>query len=119
MGQSSEGGVFLLPEQNSSAVEDLFGAEGGSFHPYLSLEEGYTDNLFNVDSNKSGSSLSRVSPGIWFTLPRKKIIPVIITPHNASPGGLQLQIGDYEGTDRYELYALAGADLFFLPRILL
>ncbi len=116
MGQSVDRGESLLPEESSSAADELFGIEGGYLHPYLSLEEGYTDNLFNVDSNKTSSFLSRISPGIWFTLPRKKIIPITITPHNASPGGLQLQLDDYEGTDRYQLYALAGADLFFYSK---
>ena len=116
MGQSADRGESLLPEESGSAVDELFGIEGGYLHPYLSLEEGYTDNVFNVDSDKTSSFLSRISPGIWFTLPRKKIIPIIITPHNASPGGLQLQLDDYEGTDRYQLYALAGADLFFYSK---
>ena len=112
MGQSAEGNEVLLPE-GGSAPDDLFGAEGGYIHPYLSLEGSYTDNVFNVDSGKTDSFMTRVSPGIWFTLPRKKIIPITITPHNASPGGLQQELVDAENSDRYQLYALAGADLFF------
>ncbi len=113
MGQGAEGNVQLLPEESGSAVDELFGLEGGYLHPYLSLEGSLTDNLFNVDRDETSNFLTRVSPGIWFTLPRKKIIPVTITPHNAAPGGLQQEIDDYEGTDRFQLYALAGADLFF------
>jgi polysaccharide biosynthesis protein VpsM len=113
MGQGAEGTVSMLPEETGSAVDELFGLEGGYLHPYLSLEGSFTDNLYNVDSDKTSNYLTRVSPGMWFTLPRKKIIPVTITPHNSSPGGLQQEIDDYEGTDRYQLYALAGADLFF------
>jgi len=113
MGQGAEGSVSLLPEETDSAVDELFGLEGGYLHPYLSLEGSLTDNLFNVDSDKTSNFLTRVSPGMWFTLPRKKIIPVTITPHNASPGGLQQELDDYEGTDRFQLYALVGVDLFF------
>lgn len=112
MGQSADRNESLLPGQ-TSAADDLYGIEGGYLHPYLSLEGGFTDNLYNVDSDRTDSFLTRISPGIWFTLPRKRIIPITITPHNASPGGLQLEIDDYEGTDRYQLYALAGADLFY------
>ncbi len=54
--------------------------------------------------------MTRISPGIWFSLPRTKQIPITIAPHNTSPGGLQLQIKDYEGTDRYQAYALGGLD---------
>ncbi len=112
MGQSAEGNEILLPE-GEGAPADLFGIEGGYIHPYLSLEGSYTDNVFNVDSGTTDSFMTRISPGIWFTLPRKKIIPITITPHNASPGGLQQELVDAEGTDRYQLYALAGTDLFF------
>lgn len=115
MGQGAEGNVPLLPE-DTGATDDLFGIEGGYFHPYLSLEGGFTDNVFNVDSNTTSSFLNRISPGIWFTLPRKKIIPITIIPHNTSPGGLQLQIDEYEGTDKFQLYALAGADLYFYSK---
>jgi hypothetical protein len=113
MGQGGEENVPLLPEESGSAVDELFGVEGGYFHPYLSLEGSLTDNLYNVDTDKTSNFLTRVSPGIWFTLPRKKIIPITITPHNAAPGGLQQEIDDYEGTDRFQVYTLAGADFFF------
>ncbi|GAB6190492.1 outer membrane beta-barrel protein [Desulfocastanea catecholica] len=112
-GQGTEGNVSMLPEETGSAVDELFGLEGGYLHPYLSLEGSLTDNLYNVDSDKTSNFLTRVSPGMWFTLPRKKIIPVTMTPHNTSPGGLQQAIDNPEDTDRYQLYALAGADLFY------
>jgi hypothetical protein len=111
MGQDPESTLFRLFEEG--AMEDLFGLEGGYLHPYLSLEGAFTDNAYNVGSDKTSSFLNRISPGIWFTLPRKKIIPITIATHNASPGGLQLELDEYGGTDRFQLYALAGADLFF------
>ncbi len=114
MGQSAEGDVPLLPEEDvTTADDDLFGVDGGYFHPYLSLEGAFTDNLFNVDNDKTSTFYGRVSPGIWVTLPRKKIIPITIAPHNTSPGGLQLELDDFEGIDRFQLYALAGTDFYF------
>ncbi len=107
MGQGAEGETDLLPEDD----EDLFGLKGGYFHPYISVEGAYTDNVYNVNEETS-SFVWRLSPGIWFSLPRTKIIPIEINPHNTSPGGLQLQIEDYEGTDRYQSYLLAGLDYF-------
>lgn len=116
MGQSAEEGVSLLPEDVDDVDDDgLFGTEGGYFHPYVSLVFEYTDNLYNLDEKFEDGEvenlLTVLSPGIWFALPRKKIIPISINPNNSSPGGLQLQFEDYEGTDRYEAYALGGLDL--------
>ncbi len=111
LGQSAQGNVSLLPEDVGKVKDDnLFGLEGGYFHPYITLNLEYTDNLYNIDVNKTESLVTKISPGIWFALPRKKIIPVTITPHNSSPGGLQLQFEDYSGTDRYQAYALGGLD---------
>jgi len=110
-GQSATGDLSLLPEDDELLDDsDLFGLRGGYFHPYLSVGGEYTDNLFNLNENEVSNMLWKVSPGIWFSLPRTKEIPVVIVPHNTSPGGLQLQLDDYLGTDRYQAYALAGAD---------
>ena len=113
MGQGDTKELSLLPEETSAADDNLFGIEGGYFHPYVTFKDEFTDNLYNVDDDTTSNFLTTVSPGIWFTLPRKKDIPLSITPHNTAPGGLSLQGGDYNGTDRYQLYALAGSDLLF------
>ncbi len=115
MGQPEGGSVSLLPEDVADAGDDeLFGSEGGYFHPYISLGLEYTDNLYNLDDRfEDGGTenlLTTISPGVWFALPRKKIIPITINPNNSSPGGLQLQFEDYEGTDRFQAYALGGLD---------
>ena len=110
MGRDVEADTSLLPEGLESDDFDLFGIRGGFVHPYISLSGEYTDNLYNLSEDKTSNFLTKISPGIWFSLPRTKQIPITITPHNTSPGGLQLQIKDYEGTDRYQAYALAGLD---------
>jgi hypothetical protein len=112
LGQSAGGDASLLPEDVGQVKDDnLFGLEGGYFHPYITLNLEYTDNLYNIDKGQTESLLTMISPGIWFALPRKKIIPITINPHNSSPGGLQLQFEDYSGTDRFQAYALGGLDL--------
>lgn len=114
MGQGAGGNVNLLPEDAGQFEdEDLFGVEGGYLHPYISIDFEYTDNLYNVNKGDTSNVLTKISPGLWFALPRKKIIPVEINPHNSSPGGLQLQFEDYEGTDRFEGYALGALDFKF------
>ena len=111
MGQSATGQVSLLPEDAGLAKDDnLFGMKGGYFHPYVTLEEAFTDNVYDVKTNRTSSSRTTISPGMWFALPRKKEVPVAITPHNTSPGGLQYQFQDHQGTDRIQAYALGGLD---------
>lgn len=113
MGQSGEGQVALLPEDARMTEEDLLGGQGGYFHANLMVLEEYTDNLYNVDTDETSTYITTVSPAIWFSLPRKKEIPVSLAPNNTSPGGLALQLKDYEGTDRYQVYALGGLDFNF------
>jgi len=114
MGQSTEGEDSLLPEEEG---DELFGTEGGYFHPYVTLAGEWTDNLYNINdtgnfgfAEKKSNFLTRISPGLWLALPRTKVIPVTITPHNASAGGLQHQLKDHSGTDLYQVYALGGVD---------
>lgn len=110
MGQQQEQ-TSLLPEDAERAGEgDLFGLEGGYFHPYLNVQGEFTDNLYNSNTNEVDNILTRISPGIWFALPRKKVIPITLVPHNTSPGGLQNQLEDRTSPDRFISYALAGAD---------
>lgn len=76
LGQGGEGEINLLPEDVGQVDdEDLFGAEGGYFHPYISLDFEYTDNLYNVDEGDTENLLTQISPGIWFALPRKRLFP--------------------------------------------
>lgn len=114
MGQSAGDKVSLLPEDaRMSKTEDLFGGQGGYFHLNAMVQGEYTDNLYNVDENKTSNFLTTLSPALWVTLPRKKEIPVTLAPNNTSPGGLALQSKEYEGTDRYQVYALGGMDFEF------
>ena len=111
MGQSTEGQVSLLPEDARPTGEDsLFGGQGGYLHANLMVQEEYTDNLYNLDTDETSTFITTVSPALWFSLPRKKEIPVSMAPNNTSPGGMALQLKDYEGTDRYQAYGLGGLD---------
>ena len=112
MGQGAGSQPSLLPEDTAGS-EDLFGMQGGYFHPYISVFEEYSDNLFNVDTDETENWLTTISPGLWIALPRTKEVPITITPHNTSPGGLQLALHNYEGFDRYHFYVLGGLDIKF------
>ncbi len=112
MGQGIGAQPSLLPEDTVSS-EDLFGMQGGYFHPYISVFEEYSDNLFNVNTNEKENWLTTISPGLWVALPRTKEVPITITPHNTAPGGLQLALHEYEGFERYHFYLLGGLDIKF------
>ncbi len=112
MGQSATGQGSLLPEETGTGEgASLFGLKGGYVHPYVTLQEAFTDNFYRVHSNTTSSSTTSISPGIWFAVPGKKEIPVAINPTNTAPGGFQSQFKDHEGTDRIQAYARAGMDL--------
>jgi hypothetical protein len=110
LGQGEEQ-ISLLPEDSEIGDRrEIFGLDGGYFHPYLNIYGEFTDNLYNSNVVETENFLTRISPGIWFALPRKKVIPISLTPHNTSPGGLQNQLKDRSSPDRYTSYALIGAD---------
>ncbi|RUM40646.1 MAG: hypothetical protein DSY80_09945 [Desulfocapsa sp.] len=110
MGQSANGSQSLLPEDDILTNDDeLFGTEGGGyFHPYISIAEEYTDNLFNLNTNETSSFLTTISPGIWLALPSRKDIPLSIAPNNTSAAGLQAALDDYTTFDRMNIYLLGG-----------
>ena len=111
VGQSAGEKVSLLPEDAQLKDDDsIFGGMGGYIHINAMVQGEYTDNLFNLDKNKTTNFLTTLSPTVWFSLPRKKEIPVSMAVNNTSPGGLALQLKDYEGTDRYQAYALGNLD---------
>lgn len=112
MGQGAETQPSLLPEDGMGS-KDIFGIQGGYFHPYISISEEYSDNLFNVNTDETENWLTTISPGLWVALPRTKEVPITITPHNTAPGGLQLSLRNYEGFDRYHFYLLGGLDIKF------
>ena len=103
----------LLPEESTSPTEDLFGRKSGYIHPFIRIEESWTDNVFYTNDDEIESWITRVMPGIWLSLPRSKKLPVEITPNNTSAAGLQTQINDDQtGTERYQAFALANLDSF-------
>lgn len=111
-GQGGEKKVLLLPEDAGTLEDDdnVFGLNRGYFHPFISLHLAYTDNLFNLDEDRTSNFLTKVSPGLWLSIPRRKLVPIAIATHNTSAGGLQLMLDDYEGTDRYQFYLKGGFD---------
>lgn len=116
MGQGPTGSSeSLLPEDNTlSDSDDLFGTKGGGYvHPFLSIAGEYTDNLFNVDRDKSSNFLTTLTPGIWLAFPQTKEVPLTIAPNNSTSGGLQVALPDYQGFERFNAYLLGALNFLY------
>ena len=101
MGQSK--GKLVSEEKGIGA--DIFGKKGGIFHPFLVVEERWTDNLFITKSNKKDDFITTIAPGLWLAIPANKEKLLSINTNTTSAGGLQLNRVKPEATRRYQAYA--------------
>ncbi|MBU0943584.1 MAG: outer membrane beta-barrel protein [Proteobacteria bacterium] len=113
MGQSGGETPSLLPEDEQMDAKSLFGLEGGYFHPFIGITEEYTDNLYNINTDQTNNFLTRITPGIWLSVPSAKEPPLNLDPSNTAAGGLQLALPSTEGFDRFNAYLLGMLDVKF------
>lgn len=90
---------------------DIFGRGGGFVHPFLSVTEYFTDNVFYTNSNKRSDFATILSPGIWLTVPHVYEKLLHIDTANVSPGGFSLSKPQQETFKRYQLYLFYSADI--------
>ena len=110
LGQSGQNNESLLPEDSEDSEENLFGWKKGVVHPYVAVSGEYTDNLYNLDKDRVENLLITINPGIWLSFPAKKQVPVTLATNNASPGGYQYELEDYERSDKYQVFILGDID---------
>ncbi len=118
LGQSAESSSIPVGQSEGTKVSDekgigadIFGQEGGIFHPFLVVEERWTDNLFITESNTKSSFVTTVAPGIWLAVPANREKLLSINTNTTSPGGLQLSRVKPEATRKYQAYALYSPEL--------
>jgi hypothetical protein len=92
-------------------TSDIFGKRGGYLHPFLSIAEYYTDNVFNSSDKKSEDFVTVISPGIWLTVPHIYEKLLTIDTSNISPGGFILSRHKTESFRRYQTYLFYNADI--------
>lgn len=102
-------GATGIPKTNPS-TSDLFGSRGGYLHPFFSIREEYTDNVYNIDLDKVENFLTTVSTGIWLSAPRLKEVPLSLVPHNAAVGGARFSVPESGSFERFQAYLLAALD---------
>ncbi|MCF8111905.1 MAG: outer membrane beta-barrel protein [Desulfobacteraceae bacterium] len=85
---------------------DIFGREGGYFHPFLFLEGKYTDNLYYTRRGKEDDFITSAAPGIWVAVPanREQLLEIATSP--TSPGGLQVSRIKPQSNRRMQSYFL-------------
>ncbi len=108
IGQSKPRSVAAAP---TGIKADIFGQKGGRYHPFLMVEEVYTDNLFATHSSKKSDFITTIAPGIWLAFPanREKLLSIDTT--TTSPGGLKLSRIKPEATRRYQTYLLYSPEI--------
>ena len=90
---------------------DIFGKTGGYFHPFLSVQERYEDNIFNTPDNEKSDYITTISPGIWLALPGTKKPQLDISTSTFTPGGVVQSRFRPETFRRYQTYLLYSAGL--------
>jgi hypothetical protein len=99
------------PAAQEGISGDIFERKGGLLHPFLSLEEYYTDNIFNTEEDEKNDYVTIISPGIWISLPRLKQKLIEIETSTLSPGGFTYTRMGPEFFRRYQTYLLYRADM--------
>lgn len=69
-----------------STSGEIFGTRGGYVHPFLSVTEYFTDNVFYSKNNKESDFATILSPGIWLSVPHVYEKLLYIDTANISPG---------------------------------
>jgi hypothetical protein len=105
-------------EQRSTTVNigDVLGGKKGYIHPYLSVGEFFTDNLFETESNEKSDFITRLVPGIWAALPASREQLLKVSTLNTAPGGLELSRFRSASPSRLQAYGLYQGDFNFHSR---
>ncbi|MCF6248811.1 MAG: hypothetical protein L3J69_15855, partial [Desulfobacula sp.] len=94
------------PASEDGVTADIFGKKGGRFHPFVMIEEIYTDNFFATNTDPKEEFTTNIAPGIWLAFPANRAKLLNIDTTTTSPGGLQLSRVKPEATRRYQSYFL-------------
>jgi hypothetical protein len=89
----------------------VFGYRNGYLHAGLALHGEWTDNLYNHHTDKVENFLTRVTPSVWLTWPRRSRRPVQIAGDNTSTGGMQYSLTEYDIFNKYQVYLAGKADV--------
>lgn len=109
---ANRGGLYPTTlESETTAGVMLPAARTGYFHPFLSVNGFYTDNLYHTAADEAWDRILVVSPGLWLALPPSNQRQPINTLNTAA-GGLTLSRAMLEEDKRhFQGYAFYRADI--------
>ena len=92
---------------------DIFGTRGGRYHPFIVLQQVYTDNFFATNTDTRDEFITTVSPGIWLAFPANRERLLDIDTTKTASGGLKLSRIKPETNRRYQTYFLYSPEFVF------
>lgn len=120
---------FILPEsklsepKSEAAIEQkqaeeeitsdgrVFGYRNGYLHASLGAIGEWTDNLYNTETEKEKNFLTKISPSVWLTWPRRNRRPLQVAADNTAVGGLQYSQSEYDMHNKFGVYLAGKMDL--------
>jgi hypothetical protein len=87
----------------------IFGKAGGHFHPFVSVINYYSDNIYSSDQNKVSDLTTVTSGGIWISAPGTRK-PMVESSSGSLPGGTQKSSFIKEMKRPYQAYLLYKID---------
>lgn len=104
--------------QRTAAIgfRDVLGGGTGYIHPYLAVGEYFTDNFYETRSNRKSEFVTRITPGLWLSLPASPYQMVRVNTLNVAPGGLELSRFRTKGKTRLQAYGSYQADVLLHKR---
>jgi polysaccharide biosynthesis protein VpsM len=92
--------------QNTGITADVFGDEGGIFHPFFTAETIWSSNIFYTRDNEDSGFTTTLSPGIWVALPESREKLMSLSTSNSAPGGLEYGHMESDSSRRMQTYFL-------------
>jgi hypothetical protein len=100
-----------VPLGQERSAQQIFGRRAGYIHPFLSISESYTDNLYNTPNDKESDYITTISPGLWPALPGARQPLLQLATSSNSPGGLELSRFETETERQFQAYGLYRAGI--------
>lgn len=101
----------MMPEGVQVSPGSALGETWNYVHPFLSIGEYYTDNLFNAGINQQSDFVTVITPGVWVALPASRQRLRDVETLNTAPGGFELTRFETEIPRRMQAYGLYRANI--------
>lgn len=113
--QAQEPESSALPEAvplgQERSAQQVFGRRAGYIHPFISVSESYTDNLYNTHDDEETDYITTISPGLWLALPGARQPLLQLATSSNAPGGLDLSRFETETERQFQAYGLYRAGI--------